>query len=77
MTRRGSRAEGRTVNTRPPAELASYVTGDPIPADTPVLRCACGCAYRDHPDSQAAHLAVHGHRPIRKPASRPDREENA
>lgn len=64
MTRRGSRTEGRQPAGRP---AAAYIT-DPIPPDSPVMVCACGASYRDHPDSHTAHHAVYGHRPIRKPA---------
>jgi hypothetical protein len=66
MTRPGSRDHGRAPAAARPA--AAYTT-DPVPADAPVLRCACGCAYRDHPSSRKAHHTVHGHQPT--PASKP------
>lgn len=65
MTRRGSRAEGRTIDTERPA--ASYTTTEP-PRDAALLHCACGATWRDYPDSYTAHRKVFGHRPIRKPA---------
>jgi hypothetical protein len=69
MTRPGSRDHGRTPTGARPA--AAYTTAELPPADTPVLRCACGGVYRDHPASEAAHHAVFGHRPIRKSAPAP------
>lgn len=65
MTRRGSRADGRTPDADRPA--ATYTTYEP-PKDAPILQCACGGMYRDYEDSRTAHHKVFGHRPIRKPA---------
>jgi hypothetical protein len=65
VTRPGSRDRGRTANPDRPA--AAYTT-TAIPPAAPVLECTCLGRYRDHPDSMAAHHAVFGHRPIRKPA---------
>lgn len=75
MSRRGSRTEGRTIDGERPA--ASYATAAQPLSGLPALRCACGAMYRDYPDSHAAHLVVHGHRPIRKPAPQPQEGQEA
>lgn len=40
--------------------------------DTPTAKCRCGGAYLDHDAGHAAHHAVFGHRPIRRPAPQPE-----
>jgi hypothetical protein len=65
MTRPGSREHARQPTQRTPA---GYTTDAIPPPDLPVLVCWCGGRYRDHPASEAAHRAVFGHNPIRKPA---------